>query len=492
MVSTDTFRLKEATISSIHAAMADGTLTCRELVEGYLSRIETLDKVGPCLNSIILVNPKALEIADELDVYFKEHGFKGSLHGIPVLLKDNCDTDDMPTTGGSLSLEGVIPATNGFIVQKMIDAGAIVVAKTNLHEFAIWGESASSILGQTLNPYDLTRTPGGSSGGTGASVAANMGTVGIGTDTINSIRSPASACNLVGIRPTLGAVSRAGIIPYSLTQDTAGPITRTLADGVKVLEVISGYDPEDPATSWSVGKLPSSYEGNLKCDGLNGKRIGVLRSFFGSDAAIHGQVNIAMGECLSIMDKQGATLVELYDNLNPDALVRGVSVHLYDLKAHLNGYLQALGDRSPVSSIAEILASGQYHPGIEANMKQAESLDIGSVEYKERLMKRQALQEQVMQLMALNGLDALVFPHQRRLVVRVGESQVERNGVLGSVTGFPSIVMPGGWSSADVDAPLGVPIGIEFLGRPWSEPMLIEIAYGFEKASGFRKPPSTF
>ncbi len=260
----NSFVIEETTIAKVHEAMKNGTLTCRQLVEGYLARIEAYDQKGPQLNGVIYVNPKALEEADALDELLNTKGLTGSLHGIPVLLKDNVDTADMPTTGGSASLKGFTPEDDAFITQKFRQAGALILAKVNLHEFAIWGETISSILGQTLNPYDLTRTPGGSSGGTGATVAANFGLVGIGTDTINSVRSPSSANNLVGIRPTIGLVSRDGVIPYSFTQDTAGPICRTVEDAVKVLDVIAGYDQTDDETAWSVGRQPKTYIDYLK------------------------------------------------------------------------------------------------------------------------------------------------------------------------------------------------------------------------------------
>ena len=225
----------------------------------YLARIDAYDKKGPALNAVILVNPKALEIADSLDAKFKASGPVGPLHGIPVLLKDNVNTADMPTTGASLSLQGYVPPDDATIVKKLKEAGAIIIAKTNLHEFAVWGETVSSIGGQTRNPYDLTRTPGGSSGGTGAGLAANFGLLGIGTDTINSIRSPASANSLAGIRPTIGLVSRSGIIPYSFVQDAAGPVALTMTDAVKMLNVLMGYDPGDPATAWNIGQVKGDY-----------------------------------------------------------------------------------------------------------------------------------------------------------------------------------------------------------------------------------------
>lgn len=482
------FCLEEATISSVHEAMKQGQLTCRRLIEMYIERIEAYDKKGPSLNSVITINPKALEIADHLDEQYRISGFTGPLHGIPVLLKDNVDTGDMPTTAGSLSLEDMIPEGDAFIVKRLKEAGAIILAKVNLHEFAVWGETVSSILGQTLNPYDLTRTPGGSSGGTGAAVAANFGIIGIGTDTINSVRSPSSACSLVGLRPTIGLVSRDGIVPYSLTQDTAGPIMRTVEDAAKVLDVIAGYDEKDPITAWSVGKIPESYTMSLKKDGLAGKRIGVLKSFFGKEE-IHKEVNEAMNRSLKAMEEAGAELVPIEEYIDGDKLVKEVSVHLFDLKAHLTGYLKDLGPRAKVHSLSDVIASGKYHKGIEDNIKYAETLDINSVEYKERIMKKIELRNTVMNIMAKYELDAIVYPHQKRPVVKVGEPQVERNGVLGAVTGFPSCVVPAGFTKPDDNAPIGVPVGMEILCREWDEPTLIEIAYGFEQSTHYRKPP---
>src|SRR6204780_4296196 len=303
--------LDESTISEVHAAYKSGTLTSVKLVQAYLDRIRACDQAGPKLNVVIFLNPRALEEAAALDEHFRKTGkFVGPLHGIPVLLKDNVNTKDMPTTGGSLSLAGYTPATDAAITQKLRSAGAIILAKVNLHEFAIWGETVSSIRGQTLNPYDLTRTPGGSSGGTGAGLAANFAVVGIGTDTVNSIRSPASANNIVGIRPTLGLVSRAGVIPYSFTQDAAGPLARTVTDAAKMLNVLVGYDPNDPATAWSVGHVEKDYIKFLKADGVKSKRIGVLRSFFGN-APINEEVNTIANRAVENLRKSGATVVEL-------------------------------------------------------------------------------------------------------------------------------------------------------------------------------------
>lgn len=487
-INHNNFQLQEATISSVHSAMEKGELTCYQLIKMYIARIEEYDKKRSKLNSIIMINPKALEIADYLDKRFINEGFIGKLHGIPVLLKDNVDTYDMPTTAGSKSLEDYIPKKDSILVKKLKEAGAIILAKTNLHEFAIWGETNSSILGQTLNPYDLTRTPGGSSGGTGAAIAANFGIIGIGTDTINSVRSPASACSLVGFRPTLGLLSRNGIIPYSLTQDTAGIIMRTVEDTAKVLDIIVGYDVNDSATAWSKSKIPESYTSFLNMNGLRGKRIGVLKSFFGINK-VHEEVNTIINNSIEIMWKNGACIVPIEENIDSDRLVNEISVHLYDFKSNLDNYLKNLGDLSKVHSLSDIIASGKYHNGIEGNIKIANNLDIESIEYKNRIIKRNWLRNFVMNILAKYDLDAIVYPHQKRPVVKIGEIQVDRNGVLGSVTGFPSCVLPAGFTKPTDLAPIGIPVGIEMLAKEWDESLLIELAYSFEHINTIRKAP---
>ena len=484
------FDVMETTIQKVHEAIQAGDLTVRALVEAYLARIQAYDQAGPKLNAIILVNPQALEEADRLDRLYQETGrFSGPLHGIPVLLKDNVDTEDMATTAGSKSLEGFVPDQDAFITKRLREAGAIILAKTNLHEFAIWGETISSMLGQSVNPYDLTRTPGGSSGGTGAAIAANFGLIGIGTDTINSIRSPASACSTAGIRPSIGLVSRTGIVPYSLTQDTSGPICRTLEDCVRTLDVLAGYDPQDPETAWSSGRIPDSYLPYLKKQGLEGKRIGVLQSFFGKEA-INQPVNQVMEEALKVFEACGAQLVPVEEDLDSDWMIREVSVHLDDFKAHLNAYLARLPDRAPVHSVEEIIERGRYHPGIEDNLKTALSLDVGTPRYNEKRLRQLALKTKIMALMADQDLDALVYPHQQQLVCKIGEGQQQRNGVLCSATGFPSLALPAGFAP-DPQAPLGVPVGLEVIGRPFSEPVLDEVAYACERGGGGRGAPAS-
>ena len=482
------FNPTETTIAKVHRAMEDGRLSCRALTEFYLEQIEKYDKRGPKLNAIILVNPDALPEADKLDSFYAEHKtFAGPLHGIPVLLKDNVETKGLATTAGSLSMEGFVPDEDAFIVKKLKEAGAIILAKANLHEFAIWGETISSILGQTLNPYDLTRTPGGSSGGTGAAVAANMGLIGIGTDTVNSVRSPASACSLVGIRPTMGLVSRSGIVPCSLTQDTAGPICRTVEDAAKCLDAIAAYDSADDITARGFKKRPASYTKSLKKDGAGGKRIGVLRSFFGSEA-VNEPVNKVMQEAFVKLKSCGAELTDIEEQIDSQYLTDEVNVNLDDFRHELDGFLSSLGSKAPIHSTEELLESGKYHKGIEENLKKAMRLKPGTPKYNEKLILQDKMRTKLLKLMADYDLDAFVFPHQQQLVCKVGDSQKQRNGVLCAVTGFPSIVVPAGYA-ADANAPIGVPVGMEFVGRPFDEPVLIEIAYAYEQHSKVRKPP---
>lgn len=485
------FVLHEAAIADVHAAMAAGELTARRLVDACLERIAAYDAAGPALNAVIALNPDARAIADELDARFRRSGPVGPLHGIPVLLKDNVNTKNMPTTAGSVSLKGYVPATDATIVRKLETAGAIILAKTNLHEFAVWGETVSSLGGQTRNPYDLSRTPGGSSGGTGAGLAANYAILGVGTDTVNSIRSPASANCIVGLRPTVGLVSRSGIIPYSRVQDTAGPMARSVTDVAKMLNVLAGLDADDAATASSAGHVDPDYTRHLTTDRLKAARIGVLETFFGA-ADVHREVNDVVRGAIARIEREGATIVPVRDPaLRADALVSEVSVHFYDLKPDLNGYLSHSVPRAPAGSLEEIVASGQFSPGIAEELRKAVELDRSSADYAERLSRQAKLRDRVLAILNENNLDALLFPHQQRLVVPIGSRQVERNGALASVTGFPAIALPGGFSEPTESAPLGVPVGVELLGRPWDEGRLIGLAYGIEQVLRCRVAPAS-
>lgn len=484
------FNIMETTVAKVHEAYLSGELTCRELCEAYIDRINAYDHKGPAINSIICLNPEALAEADKFDAYVKEHhALCGPLHGIPVMLKDNFNTTDMPTTAGSIALTGWVPDKDAFVTKRLRAAGALILAKTNLHEFAIWGETISSVLGASVNPYDPTRTPGGSSGGTGASIASNIGIIGLGTDTINSVRSPSSANSLVGIRPTIGMISRAGIVPYSLTQDTAGPICRTVEDAVRCLDVIAGYDPDDAETAHSVCNREENYMSHLKADGMKGTRIGVLESLFGKEE-INKSTNEVIYKAMKVFEENGATLVPVKDNIDQPWLTSEVSVHLDDFKHDLDGYLSTLPKNWPVHSMADILASGKFHPFSEGNMRDAMKLDVGTPRYLEKMYNKIGVRTHVLKIMADLNLDAMIYPHQQQLVCKLGANQQQRNGVLCSSTGFPSIAVPAGFAP-DENAPIGVPVGMEIIGRPWSEGKLIEIAYSFEQHSHFRRAPAS-
>src|ERR1700738_2598995 len=301
------FHLMEASIADIHKALRAGTLTCHDLVQQYLDRIRAYDQQGPTLKSILYVNPQSLQQADAMDQEFQHTHKLKPLSCVPMVLKDNFDTADMPTTAGSLALEGAQPESDAFAVKRLREAGALILGKANLSEFATGGISASSLGGQVKNPYDLTRTPGGSSGGTGAAVAANFAAVGTGSDTGGSVRSPASATSLVGLRPTRGLISRDGIVPVSFTQDTIGPMTRTVADTARILEFMVGYDPNEPVTAFSVGNVPKTYAAFLQ-NGLQGARLGLLTTLFGKGPE-YEEVNKVLGKAIDRMKQQGAVMV---------------------------------------------------------------------------------------------------------------------------------------------------------------------------------------
>src|SRR6202790_4526974 len=353
------FNLMETSLTDIQKAMQACTLTCHDLVQQYLDRIHAYDQQGPAIDSMLYINPASLQQADALDQEFhRVHQLK-PLGCVPVVLKDNFDTADMPTTAGAVTLKGAQPEKDAFAVKRLRDAGALILGKANLQEFASGGISVSSLGGQVKNPYDLTRTPGGSSGGTATAVASNFATAGTGSDTGGSIRSPASADNLVGLRPTRGLISRDGIVPVSFTQDTIGPITRTVADTAKLLDVMVGYDPNDPVTAFSVGNIPKTYTAFLQ-NGLKGARLGVLTTLFGSGPE-YEQVNKVMAKAIDAMKQQGAVIVRVEDPaLDSDILTAKFRLNEPEFKAALNHYLQQQGSHVPVHSLAEIIASGTY------------------------------------------------------------------------------------------------------------------------------------
>ena len=463
-----------------------------QVVQAYLRRIEAYDDRGPALNALITLNSRALETAADLDrVFAANRSPMRPLHCIPVIVKDNHDTADMPTTGGSLTLAASVPLRDAFVVRKLRDAGAIVLAKANLTELARGGTTVSSLGGQTRNPYDLTRTPGGSSGGTGAAIAAGFAVTGTGSDTGQSVRSPASALNLVGLRPTRGLISRAGIIPVSTTQDEAGPITRTVTDAARMLDVMAGYDPDDPITAFGAHRIPPSYAAFLKPGALKGSRIGVLTEFSGRDP-VHQDVNAVTEDAIKKMARAGATTIPVTIP-GLEHLTRDIQVAEYEGKIAFNQYLAALGPRAPVKTFDEFIARGQFHSSLKASLETDRRVvdGLNDSEYKSRLLRRDDLRKAVMNVIAANRLDAILYPHQRRLVVPIGEDQVDRNGVLSNSTGFPAITFPGGFSRPTGSAPLGVPVGMELLGPEFSEPTLIALAFAFEQAAKLRRIPAS-
>src|SRR3979409_1083036 len=383
------FHLMETSIADIHKAMLAGTLTCHNLVQQYLDRIHAYDQQGPAVNSMLYINPASLKQADAFDQDFQRTHKLKPLDCIPIVLKDNFDTADMPTTAGSRSLKGAQPDKDAFAVKRLREAGALILGKANMSEFATGGISASSLGGQVKNPYDLKRTPGGSSGGTGAAVAANLSAVGTGSDTGGSVRSPSSATSLVGLRPTRGLISRDGIVPVSFTQDTIGPMTRTVADTARLLDAVVAYYPNDPVPALSVGNIPKTYTAFLQ-NGLKGARLGLLTNLLGSGPE-YEQVNEVMAKASDALKEQGAVIIRLEDaSLDTGMLTAKFRLNEPEFKAALNRYLQQQGSHVPVHSLTEIIASGQYHkPTLEKFFAAAESYEDGpnSADYKDRRMR---------------------------------------------------------------------------------------------------------
>jgi amidase len=487
------FRLmwnEEATIADIRAALAARELTCRQLVQMYIDRIEAYDKKGPTLNAIIMINPNALAVADALDAKFARSGFTGPLHCVPLIVKDNFNTADMPTSAGSLSLKGSMPASDAFQVRKLREAGALVLAKSNMAEFA-WSpfETVGSLLpGYTHNPYALDRVPAGSSGGTAAAVAAGFGAVGLGTDTGNSIRGPSSHTSLVGIRSTMGLTSRDGIVPLFLNRDIGGPMARTVADAVAVFDIVAGYDPADPVTAASQGKRPDSYLQFLDKDGLRGARIGVLRQLFmGPDT--DPEILKLLEQALADMKRQGAEIVEGVNIPEIDEIPLA-NLFCNRFKYDIEAYLAGLGPQAPVKNLDEILASQKFHPSIEKRMRDAQAEPppdrnpscLVAEESGRRLARA------VLTAMDNAKLDALVYPswnNPPRLIGDLNTPHGNNSNRIAPPTGFPAMTVPMGFVRASL------PAGLQILGRPWSEPTLIRIGYAYEQTTRHRRPPAS-
>jgi amidase len=499
-----TLDLETATILDLQQAY-DAGLKSEKVVDVYLKRIEAYDKAGPKLNSIIAVNPKARDIARALDAERKSKGPRSLLHGVPILVKDNYDTFDMPTTGGSKALAGSTPLYDAFTVKKLRDAGAIIFAKTNLDEFARGGTGTSSLGGQTLNPYNLKKIPGGSSAGSGAGIAALFGQVGLGTETGSSIRHPSSKNNLVGFSPSEGLVSRQGIIPISITYDRAGPMARNVTDAAIVMSVMAGTDAADLFTLNSLGHAPTDhFLPTLKTkDGLKGARVGVLRELFGKEPEDQPAVDIING-ALKVLKDRGATVIDpLPSGVDLWDMLRETNTGTGEYKQGINAYFAARGTATPVKNLGELISSGGYLGRLKKNYE--ESNAVGEMSYNPdyigKIKGRWLMRAHMMELMQHWQLDALVYPFETKpartideAVPNRGESEAPENprtrivgngNRLSTVTGLPTIVVPAGFNTD------GVSVNLEMLGKLYDEATVVRLAHAYEQAAPNRKLPPT-
>lgn len=495
--TTLSFDLEERTLAELQQGMADGTWTARHLTQLYLDRIAQLDRAGPRLRSVIETNPEATDIAERLDQERRDGNVRGPLHGIPILVKDNIDSaDQMMTTAGSLALEGHRATQDSWVADRLRAAGAIILGKANLSEWANFRSTNSSSGwsgrgGQCANPYALDRNPCGSSSGSGAAVSANFCAAAIGTETNGSVVCPSSITGVVGIKPTVGLVGRSGIIPIAHSQDTAGPMCRTVADAAAVLGALTGVDPRDEATNASPGHSETDYLQYLDRDGLRGARIGVERSFFGGDA----RIDDLMEEAVRTMAAAGAVIVD--DASVPTRREMGApsyQVLLYEFKADLNAYLSAAGAPNGMATLADLIAFNEANAdrempffGQEIFLEAEEKGDLNSAEYREALatMHRLSRAEGIDAVMERHQLDAIVAPTTRPAwptdLVNGDGSSGGSSGAA-AISGYPSITVPNGYVQ-------GLPVGILFFGRAWSEPALIRVAYAYEQASMHRRAP---
>lgn len=490
-----TYSVEESTIAEIHRLFESGEITSEELVDRYLERIEQFDRNGPELNSIRTVNDAARERAQELDDRFDSSGdFVGPLHGIPVVVKDHIETTDMPTTYGSEAFEGYFPDSESAVTQRLRDAGAVILAKTNMPDWATSWFGFSSVAGRTKNPYDLDHDPGGSSSGTGAAIAANLGTVGIGSDCGGSIRVPASFDNLVGVRVTPGLISRSGVSPLVSQQDTAGPMTRTVRDSAKMLDVLVGYDGEDSLTGKSeLIDLDGSYTNALNEDGLQDARVGVLRDGFGTNDTAE-QVNDVIERALTTISNLGSTLVDPVEIPNLEDYLNDTMLYVLQSKHDLNEFLAERD--TPVSSVEEMYENDQYHALLDLFIAFAkegpDDLD-DSIAYWKCRNAQHEFQQQILNVFAEHDLDAIVYPDVQ--VPPPSESEI-RDGKYETMTFATNTIIASQSLCSAMSVPAGftgnnLPVGIEFLGKPYDEASLIQYGYAFEQATSHRTPPET-
>lgn len=483
------FPVLEASCAELVGAMAGGRLSCRALVKSYLKRIALFDST---VNSMICLNPRILEEAERAEEELRA-GTAGALCGLPVIVKDNINTKDLPTTMGSLALRGSRPKSDAFIVERLRRAGALILGKSSLSEFACTGMTNNSLIGQTLNPYDLTRTPGGSSGGTGAALAMNFAAAGLGTDGVNSVRSPASSNCLVGLRPTRGLLSRRGMLPSSPTQDMPGIMGRRAEDVVLLLDALAWPDECDEATS-GISPWPApGYFVALKSYSLRGKRLGLLKVNCGNDPDVLRAVNGAA----QVMERCGMEVVELEEPfLDCECLLRENNLIRFEQKDSVESYLSGEENGMALRLFSECLNSGLIVEDALRSLQASFRLGRASndEEYRRRLRNREATREKTLELMESLRLDGLFYPSQRILTVPVGApgGQAGRNGIIASNLGFPAISFPAGFSAPSKTAPIGLPIGMELLGAPLSEKFLLAAASAFEKTARIRKAPPGF
>jgi len=488
------FRVDETTIADIHAAMRAGSLTCRALVQAYLRRIDAYDKQGPAVNAITVLNTDALAIADSLDRRLREtRQLSGPLHCVPMIVKDNFQTIGLQTAAGNLALKGYQPSADAFQVKRIKAAGAIVLAKSNMAEFAFSPyETVSSVLpGYTKNPFALDRVTAGSSGGTAAAVSANLGEVGLGTDTGNSIRGPSSHNALVGIRSTMGLTSRAGIAPLSLFADIAGPMARSVADAVAVFQIVAGYDPDDPATEAVKGKPIPDYSLSLTRDGLKGARIGVLRQAFESPT-VDPEVRAVFARATEDLRRAGATVLDTVTIAEMDSVLRSNRGGCNPFKYEFNAWLAQQGDRVPVKSLDSIVRTRRYHPAIQARLEAAANVQlppdsVPGCQGRQRV--RDGLRDAVTRTMDRLQLDALVYPtwsNPPRLIGDLNTPAGDNSQVFSPTTGMPAMTVPMGYTRGNT-----LPAGMTFFGRAFDESRLIKLAYGYEQATKWRREPAS-
>lgn len=500
------FELAEMTIADLQDGMKAGKFTCRSITEKYLQRIDALNTKGPRLYAVLETNPDALQIADELDRELKEKGPRGPLHGIPLLLKDNIDTaDKMTTTAGSTALQGSIPPQDSFVAQRLRAAGALLLGKANMSEWAGWKSFSRGTSGWSgrgwnggkggfcRNPYALDRVPGGSSSGSGVSTSANLAAAAIGSETDGSIVGPSSRNGIVGIKPTIGLLSRGGVIPIAHSQDSTGPMARTVRDAAIILGTMTGVDSRDPLTAASLGKAPADYLGSLDPNGLKGARIGVARSYAGVD----DRVDNLLANALDMMKQAGATIV---DPIQLPAELRfgnelEMEVLYHEFKADLNAYLASLGPRAPIKSLKELIEYNEKNGPIELSLFGQELLvrsegrgPLTDPKYVKALetSHRLSRQEGIDKVMDAQRLDAIVAPTSgiAELLDPTGASRSAGGGCStpAAMAGYPIMTVPMGFI-------FRIPLGIAFFGRAWSEATLIKLAYAYEQATKHRQPP---